>query len=98
MVTGAGTGMGRAAAARLAAEGARLALVGRRPEPLRKIADDIAASGGAALTLACDIGDEQAVTRAVDETLARFGRLDGLFANAGVLGDPAAGGDDAGGF
>lgn len=87
MVTGAGTGMGRAAAARLAAEGARLALVGRRPEPLRKIADDIAASGGAALTLACDIGDEQAVTRAVDETLARFGRLDGLFANAGVLGE-----------
>lgn len=87
IVTGAGTGMGRAAAVRLASEGARLALVGRRVEPLQSAADEIAAIGGRALVLAGDIGAADAVAEAVRETLGRFGRLDGLFANAGVLGE-----------
>lgn len=89
LITGAGTGMGRAAALRLASEGARLALVGRRAEPLLALAAEIEATGGEALAIACDIADAGAMAAAVGETLARFGRLDGLFANAGILGDLA---------
>ncbi|GBQ88482.1 dehydrogenase [Asaia krungthepensis NRIC 0535] len=87
MITGAGTGMGRATALRLAEEGANLSLLGRRAEPLRELATEIEAKGGEALALACDISEDGAANAAVAETLARYGRLDGLFANAGVLGD-----------
>ncbi|MQT14859.1 SDR family NAD(P)-dependent oxidoreductase [Segnochrobactrum spirostomi] len=86
LITGAGTGMGRAAALRLAAEGARLALLGRRAEPLRELAATLAGEGGEAIALPCDITQEDAVAAAVDESIVRFGRLDGLFANAGELG------------
>lgn len=87
LITGAGTGMGRAAALRLASEGARLALVGRRAEPLLALAAEIRATGRKALAIACDIADEGAMASAVAETLARLGGLDALFANAGILGD-----------
>lgn len=87
IITGAGTGMGRASALRLAAEGAQLALLGRRAEPLTQLADEIAATGGMALAIACDIADDAAMTAAVARTVAHFGRLDGLFANAGILGN-----------
>jgi NAD(P)-dependent dehydrogenase (short-subunit alcohol dehydrogenase family) len=86
IITGAGTGMGRAAALRLATEGAQLALLGRRPEPLEQLASEITAAGGRALALACDISLEDKVSTAVQNTLDHFGRVDGLFANAGVLG------------
>ncbi len=82
LVTGAGTGMGRAAALRLAREGAHVGLIGRRAEPLSRLAADIQGSGGLATPIACDIADDAALAAAV----ARFDRLDGLFANAGVLG------------
>lgn len=87
IITGAGTGMGRASALRLAAEGAQLALLGRRAEPLTQLADEIAATGGMALAIACDIADDAAMTAAVAKTIAHFGGLDGLFANAGILGN-----------
>lgn len=86
LVTGAGTGMGRASALRLAEEGASLALLGRRREPLDQLAAEIAAKGGRTLVIACDIAEETAVAAAIAAVHGHFGRLDGLFANAGVLG------------
>ena len=87
LITGAGTGMGRAAALRLAAEGAQVTLTGRTLAPLQELASKIEASGGRALPIACDIGDEGSVTAAVSASMAHHGRLDGVFANAGVLGE-----------
>lgn len=87
LITGAGTGMGRAAALRLAEEGAQLILIGRRPEPLERLAADIEALGGATLAIACDIAQGDAVAAAVEKATAHFGGLDALFANAGVLGE-----------
>lgn len=86
VITGAGTGMGRAAALRLAEEGAGLVLLGRRAEPLDRLAAEITAAGGRALALACDVSREDDVSAAVRTALDHFGRMDGLFANAGVLG------------
>ncbi|MCM2474075.1 SDR family oxidoreductase [Rhizobium sp. CG5] len=87
LISGAGTGMGRAAALRLATEGARLVLLGRRREPIHQLCAEIEAAGGVAMAIPCDIADSDAVGAAVAEAIARFKRLDGLFANAGVLGD-----------
>ena len=86
VITGAGTGMGRAAAIRLSREGARSVLVGRRPEPLEEVAAEIIAEGGSALAVACDIGKVAGVEAMVRQATNASGRIDGLFANAGVLG------------
>lgn len=87
LITGAGTGIGKAAAQRLAREGARLVLVGRRTEPLETLAAELGAAGGQALPIACDIGDRASVESMVERIESGFGRLDGIFANAGALGD-----------
>jgi NAD(P)-dependent dehydrogenase (short-subunit alcohol dehydrogenase family) len=87
IVTGAGTGIGKAAALALLADGWSVALAGRRAQPLQ----DVAAQSGAgprALAVPTDVSDPQAVRRLFDQTLERFGRLDLLFNNAGV-GAPA---------
>ena len=86
VITGAGTGMGRAAAIRLAEEGARIVLVGRRAEPLEQVAAEINAMGGAATAIPCDIGKAEAVAGLFRQVADMSGRIDGLFANAGVLG------------
>jgi NAD(P)-dependent dehydrogenase (short-subunit alcohol dehydrogenase family) len=86
-ITGAGTGMGRAAALRLVEEGGQVVLVGRRPDLINALQSEIEAAGGTALAIACDIADSKAVASAVKTTIDRFGKLDALFANAGVLGD-----------
>jgi len=86
VITGAGTGMGRATAIRLSKEGARSVLVGRRSEPLEQLAGEIIGGGGSALAIACDIGSETAVRAMVQQAIDTNGRIDGLFANAGVLG------------
>jgi NAD(P)-dependent dehydrogenase (short-subunit alcohol dehydrogenase family) len=86
-ITGAGTGMGRTAALRLAEEGARVALIGRRPAPIHALKSEIEATGGVAIAVTCDIADSDAVAEAVQATIERFGKLDGLFANAGILGE-----------
>ncbi|WP_426130490.1 SDR family NAD(P)-dependent oxidoreductase [Pararhizobium sp. PWRC1-1] len=87
LITGAGTGMGRAAALRLVDEGGQVVLVGRRPQMLDTLRAEIEASGGSALAIACDIGDNDALAAAVKTTITRFGRIDAVFANAGVLGE-----------
>jgi NAD(P)-dependent dehydrogenase (short-subunit alcohol dehydrogenase family) len=86
LVTGAGTGMGRDAALRLAQEGARVLLWGRRAKPLEDLARDIQAQGGMAEAQVCDIADPTQIGAALDAAIGPDGRLDGVFANAGHLG------------
>jgi len=81
LVTGAGSGIGRAVARALAAEGWTLALIGRREAALRETLPD-------ALHLPTDVGDEAQVDAAFAALRERFGRLDLLFNNAG-MGAPA---------
>ncbi|MET1078878.1 MAG: SDR family NAD(P)-dependent oxidoreductase [Pseudomonas sp.] len=78
--------MGRAAALRLADEGAQLVVLGRRLEPLEALAKQIEARGGQALAIPCDIAQEPAIMAAIAQGRGHFGGLDGVFANAGVLG------------
>ena len=83
-VTGAGSGIGEAAALALAREGAAVALSGRRREPLQAVADRITSAGGKALVAAADLGVQEAAS-AIAATIAKeFGRLDILVNNAGA--------------
>jgi NAD(P)-dependent dehydrogenase (short-subunit alcohol dehydrogenase family) len=82
IVTGAGSGIGRAIAERLAREGAAVTVAGQRLERVQETARSIEAAGGRALALACDVADGAQVRRMVDQTVARFGRLDVLVNNA----------------
>ncbi|HEU4368235.1 MAG TPA: SDR family NAD(P)-dependent oxidoreductase [Methylomirabilota bacterium] len=90
VVTGAGSGLGRATALRLAAEGARVACVDRVGEHAEATAAAIVAAGGGALALQADVTDEGACGRMIEATLARFGALTTLVNSAGVT--SAAGG------
>ena len=83
VVTGGGSGIGRCIAHELAALGAGVALVGRRPEKLAAVAAEIAATGGRASTHPLDIRDEPAVQAGIAAVLAAHGRIDGLVNNAG---------------
>jgi citronellol/citronellal dehydrogenase len=83
IVTGGGSGIGRCTAHELAALGALVALVGRKPEKLRQVADELAAGGGRGSTHVCDIREEPAVRETVSDILAAHGRIDGLVNNAG---------------
>jgi len=83
-ITGAGSGIGEAAALALSREGAAVALSGRRREPLQAVADRIAKAGGKALVAAADLGVQEAAS-AIAATIAKeFGRLDILVNNAGA--------------
>lgn len=83
LVSGASAGIGAELARALAREGAKVAVTARRRERLDQLAGEITAAGGEALALACDITARSDVDRAVADTLARFGRLDIVVANAG---------------
>ncbi|USU04207.1 SDR family oxidoreductase [Sphingomonadaceae bacterium OTU29LAMAA1] len=86
IVTGAGSGIGEASARAFAREGATVVLVGRREQPLRANADVIECGGGVAFVIAADVSVATDAGRIVGETVARFGRLDYLFNNAGIQG------------
>ncbi|MCH2211504.1 MAG: SDR family oxidoreductase [Fuerstiella sp.] len=83
IVTGAGSGIGERTAELLANEGANVVLVGRRPEPLRQVAERIAAAGGTAVSHTADltIGDQAAAVARF--TLDTYGRIDVVVNNAG---------------
>ncbi|MFB9909589.1 SDR family oxidoreductase [Allokutzneria oryzae] len=78
LITGASRGIGAATARLAAAEGYRLVLLGRSPEPLREVAEE---TGG--LPIACDVTDWDALSAAVRRVEDELGRLDVVFANAG---------------
>ena len=82
LLTGAGTGIGRACALAFAREGASLTLVGRRKEKLEAVARECARSP---LIVPADLAKKIEVDRAITETITRFGRLDVLINNAGIL-------------
>lgn len=84
-ITGAGTGIGRACALAFAAQGAEVALAGRRKQPLESVAREIEASGGKALPVPCDVNDGAAVQAAIARVVRHFGYLNIIVNNAGAI-------------
>ena len=84
LVTGAAGGIGRAAAARLAAEGASVAILDVREQDLAATAEELRQSGADVLELPADVGDEQQVAAAVATVTSRWGGLDAAVAAAGI--------------
>src|SRR5215217_4916232 len=85
IVTGAGSGIGRAVALTLARGDYAVVLAGRRRETLDKAVKEAEAAGGHAIAVATDVADPKAVERLFETTQKRFGRLDLLFNNAGTF-------------
>src|SRR5206468_3478523 len=83
LVTGGGSGIGKASALALAREGFALVVAGRRPEPLEAVIGEIVAAGGKGLAVPTDVGDPESVEALFRKTKDNFGRLDVLFNNAG---------------
>jgi NAD(P)-dependent dehydrogenase (short-subunit alcohol dehydrogenase family) len=83
-VTGAASGVGRAAARQFGEAGARVILADRNGEGARSGADDLAASGHRVLPIEMDVADEESVRAAVDAAVAEFGGIDILFNNAAI--------------
>src|SRR5262249_5161880 len=84
IVTGAGSGIGRAVALALLRDGYSVALAGRRRESLEETVSEAGADAPRALVVPTDVADPQAVSRLFDVARATFGRLDLLFNNAGT--------------
>ncbi len=85
LVTGAGSGAGTAIAKRLAQEGASVVLAGRRADPLEAVAAELESTGASAAAITADVSDLESVEALLESTMERFGRLDTLVSNAGVL-------------
>jgi NAD(P)-dependent dehydrogenase (short-subunit alcohol dehydrogenase family) len=86
LVTGGGSGIGAAACRRFAQEGAAVGVVDLRGVAAEEVVAEIEGAGGRALALTADVTDEGALRGAVEETVARFGGLHAVFANAGING------------
>jgi NADP-dependent 3-hydroxy acid dehydrogenase YdfG len=85
VVTGASSGIGEATAKRLAASGAKVAVLARRADRLEMLADEIEKAGGTALAVAVDVTDASALREAAERVAAELGTVDLLFNNAGVM-------------
>ena len=85
-ITGAASGIGEGTARRFAQEGAKVALADMQDEAGEKIRGQIEAAGGQALYVHCDVSDAASVRAAIEQTVTRFGKLDVVFANAGING------------
>jgi NADP-dependent 3-hydroxy acid dehydrogenase YdfG len=85
VITGASSGLGEAAARHLAAQGARVALGARREDRLRALVDEIGRAGGTALAEATDVTRRDDVERLVQTAVERFGRIDVIVNNAGLM-------------
>jgi NAD(P)-dependent dehydrogenase (short-subunit alcohol dehydrogenase family) len=86
LVTGATSGIGRATAIRLAQAGARIGVLGRDESDLAEVCAEIDAEGSSAIALEADVSKPEDVQRAVNTIMSHWGRLDVVFANAGING------------
>lgn len=86
LITGAGSGIGEAAAYLLAKEGAKIGVLARTADEVRKVAEKIIADGGEAIALEADVSQPEAIETATQKLVDTFGRLDIVFANAGING------------
>ncbi|HYC23199.1 MAG TPA: SDR family oxidoreductase [Candidatus Bathyarchaeia archaeon] len=84
IVTGGGSGLGRAGARALARAGARVAIADLNLEQADSVAAEVRGEGGVARAIACDAGDSASVQAMIAATVAAFGRLDVLYNNAGI--------------
>jgi len=84
LITGGGTGIGKATALAFAREGATVAICGRRETPLRETVEELTKLGGKAAYFICDISRAQEVKKVVLDVAAKYGRIDVLFNNAGI--------------
>ena len=89
LVNGGSAGIGHAAALVFAGEGAYVSIGDVQVARGERVVEEIEAAGGKALFVATDVSKWADVSRLVDETIARFGRLDYAFDNAGMEGEPA---------
>jgi NAD(P)-dependent dehydrogenase (short-subunit alcohol dehydrogenase family) len=88
LITGAGSGIGRAVALAFLAEGFKVVLAGRREQALREVLTAAGEAGRDGLAVPCDVTDPAAVQALFARTRAEFGRLDVLFNNAGIAAPP----------
>lgn len=86
LITGAGSGIGKAAALLLARQGAKIAALGHTEDELQATVDQIKQSDGEAMPLVADISQPEQMQRAVQQIVERWGRIDIVFANAGING------------
>src|SRR5947209_19520877 len=86
LVTGAGSGIGKATAILLAQQGARVVALSRTAHEVEQTAEEINREGKEAMAILADISREEQMQRAVQQTLDRWGRIDIVFANAGING------------
>lgn len=86
IVTGGGSGIGKAAALRLAAEGAKVCMLDRTPSEAEAVKAEIERAGGEAIVVETDVSVPEMVAHGVKEAAARWGRIDIVFANAGING------------
>lgn len=86
LVTGGGSGIGEAAAKLLAREGARMAVLSRTEEEVARVRDEIERDGGEAMAVTGDVSRPEDMEAAVEAVVERWGRLDIVFANAGING------------
>lgn len=82
IISGGGSGIGAAAALRFAEEGAKVAICGRRLDPLQAVVTQIESAGGEACAFSVDIGDQDAAKQLIEDVVGRYGQLDILVNNA----------------
>ena len=95
LVTGAAAGMGLAAAQAFAEAGASVVLADFKQDAVTAAAEKLVAAGHKALAIRCDVSDDEQVAAMVDQAIAKFGRLDAAFNNAGVMAHIAPTADSA---
>lgn len=86
LITGASSGIGQATAHCLAQAGAKIAAVDRSPDSSQETIAEIQQSGGKAISVIADVSKAEEVKRAIEEVISQFGRIDVVFANAGING------------